>query len=381
MKIYDVVIIGAGAAGLKAAAELRNRNKSFLIIDMGNTVARKVAISGGGKCNFTNIAANYTQYFGKNPQFARSALSQWSPNDTLNWVKAHNIEVYEKEPGRFFCKNSANDIIKALLYDIRDTEIKKDSNVINVDKNKEIFEIKTSAETFKSKTVIIATGGITYPHLGVSNTGHIIAKKFGHKIEPLRPGLCGIKTKFFSPNLSGISLPVQITVNNKKITGDLLFTHFGIGGPVVYRASLFGEKNIIINFAPEIDIFEFLKTKKQTNGKKSIANILSEIFPNKLARFLYDDNRNTADISDKELKEIANKINCFKITDACAIGTQSAEVTVGGVSVDKISSKTMESLICPGLFFAGEVLDITGDLGGFNIQWAFSSGFVAGLNA
>lgn len=381
MKTYDVIILGAGAAGLKAAAELFKRKKSVLIVDMGDKPGRKVAISGGGNCNFTNTRADYTHYFGKNSQFVRSALSQWTPNNTLNWVKSHNIKFYEKEPGRYFCKNGADDIVRALLHDIGNTEIKYNTNVCDIEKQKDIFTVKTDNGDFYAKSIIVATGGVSYPHLGVSSIGHIIAKKFGHKIEPIHPGLCAIKTKAFSTELSGISLPVEIGINKNKLRGDLLFTHFGIGGPVVYRATLFNSKEMCIDFAPNTDIFEFLKSKKRTNGKKTVANILNEILPNKLAHFISSDKRNIADLRDNELKDIANKVNHFEIMDGETNGFQSAEVTAGGVSTDKISSKTMESQICNGLYFAGETMDITGDLGGYNLQWAFSSGYVAGLNA
>lgn len=381
MKTYDTIIIGAGTAGLMAAAQLSKRKKSVLIIDMGDAPARKVAVSGGGNCNFTNLRADFSHYFGQNPRFVYSGLAQWTPNDTLNWVRGHKIEVYEKEPGRFFCKNGAKDIVDALLHDIGNSEIKYNTNVIDIEKDKDIFTIKTNNGDLTAKSVIIATGGVSYPHLGVSNIGHVIAKKFGHKIEPVRPALCAVKTKSFTSDLAGISLPVEIIINKNKLSGDLLFTHLGIGGPVVYRATLFGGQKMIINFAPNTDIFEFLKSAKQTNGKKTTANILSEILPNKLAHFLCDDKRNIADLRDTDIKETANKINKFEIIDATTIGFQSAEVTFSGVSTDKISSKTMESQICSGLFFAGEVVDITGEIGGYNLQWAFSSGFVAGMKA
>ena len=381
MKNYDVIIIGAGASGLMGATQLNSRKKSVLIIDMGDAPARKVAVSGGSKCNFTNLAADFTHYFGKNPRFVCSALSQWTPNDTLNWVRAHKIDVYEKEPGRYFCKNGAEDIVNALLQDARGANIKYNTTVKDIEKANDKFIIYTTQGEFGANAVIVATGGISYSHLGVSNIGQVIAKKFGHKIEPIRPALCAIKTKSFSSELAGISLPVEITTTKKKIMDDLLFTHFGIGGPATYRATLFDGQKIAINFAPNINAFELLRGAKTKNGKRLVANILMEILPNKLARFLCDDTRHIADFRDAELKQIATKVNCFTIEDANAIGMQSAEVTMGGISTDKISSKTMESKLCAGLYFTGEVMDITGDLGGYNIQWAFSSGFVAGLNA
>ena len=381
MKTFDTIIIGAGAASLMAATVLARRKKSVLILDMGDSPARKVAISGGGNCNFTNMRADHTHYFGKNPRFVMSALSQFSPRDILNWVKSHDIEYIEKEPGRYFCKNGANEIVNGLLCDIGNTLIKYNTNVIDLEKTGDIFVVKTDHSVFNALSVIVATGGVSYPHLGVSDIGQKIAKKFGHKIEPVRPALCAIKTKDFDTDLAGISLPVEITVGKQKIADNLLFTHFGIGGPAVYRTTLLNSKEMTINFAPDIDAFETLKNVKQKNGKKSVSNIIATFLPNKLAHFLCNDTRNIADLRDSELKQIANKITSFEINDGTTIGFQSAEVMLGGVSTDKISSKTMESKHCPKLYFVGEVLDITGDLGGFNIQWAFSSGFVAGNNA
>ena len=382
MKTYDVIIIGAGAGGLKAAAELHAHKKSVLIIDMGDKPARKVAISGGGKCNFTNLVADYTRYVGKNPNFVRSALAQFSPIDTLDWVKRHKIKYYEKEPGRFFCADSAIDIVNALMDDIGNTEIKYNTVVKDVVKDNDIFTINTNQGEFQSKSLIIASGGVSWETVGVSNIGHIIAKKFGHKIEPIRPALCAMKTKCFNSELSGISLPVEIKIEKHTICDDLLFTHFGIGGPATYRASLFGANKFTINFAPDSDIETLLLNAKRTNGKKSLTNVVADILPQKLARFICEnDARNIADYKDSEIKAVAKHITQFEIDDAKAIGLQSAEVTAGGVATDKISSKTMESQLCPNLYFVGEVMDIAGDLGGFNLQWAFSSGFVAGNNA
>lgn len=382
MKTYDVIIIGGGAGGLKAASELFQRKKSVMIIDMGNKPARKVTISGGGKCNFTNMMADYTHYFGKNPRFVMSALAQFSPKDVLDWVKKHKIKYYEKEPGRFFCTNGANDIVNALIADIGSTEVKYNTNVVDVVKDNDIFRIKTNIGDFQSKSLIVATGGVSYPNMGVSNIGHIIAKKFGHKIEPVRPTLCAMKTKCFDSELAGISLSVEIKIGKHIINDDLLFTHFGIGGPAVYRASLFDTNNFTINFAPNIDIQTLLLNAKQNKGKRSLTSIVAEFLPNKLVHFICNnDKNNIANYKDSEIKEIAQRITHFEINDAKPIGMQSAEVTSGGVNVEKISSKTMESLLCPKLFFVGEVMDVTGDLGGFNLQWAFSSGFVAGKNA
>jgi hypothetical protein len=382
MKTFDTIIVGAGAAGLMAAGSLAQRKKSVLIIDMGDSPARKVAISGGGRCNFTNLHADYSRYFGKNPRFVISALHQFSPRDMLNWVKKHSIKYVEKEPGRYFCKNDASEIVNALINDTGNTKTQFNTTVVDIDKTDNGFIVKTNHGDFGANSVIIATGGVSYPHLNVSNIAHKIAKKFGHKIEPVHPALCAIKTNEFNSELAGISLPVSITINKHKINDDLLFTHFGIGGPAAYRATLFDINKMEINFAPNTDVFEKLKNAKQTNGRKTLVGVLGEILPNKLARFFTkNDMRNIADFRDNELKAFAQSIQCFNITHAKTIGLQSAEVTYGGISTDKISSKTMESMLCPGLYFVGESMDITGDLGGFNLQWAFSSGIVAGNNA
>ena len=381
MKTYDTIIIGAGASGLKAAYELYLRKKSVLILDMGNTLARKVAVSGGGNCNFTNTSATHKTYFGNNPKFTISALKQFSPIDTLNWVKEKGIKFIEKEPGRYFCQNGAQDIVNALKNDIKNIEIKYNTKVESVSKKENLFIVNTEKIQFQCYSIIIATGGISYPVLGVSNIGHLIAKNFGHKIVPLRPALCALKTKYFDSNLSGISCLVEIKNKDRKFTDNLLFTHFGIGGPAIYRASLSTSK-FTINFMPDKNVYEILKSAKQTNGKKDISTILGEYLPNKLALFfLTTPHKNIADFKDSELKEISDTITNFEISDYEAIGMNAAEITFGGVDTTDISSKTMESLLCPGLFFTGEVMDISGDLGGFNLQWAFSSGVVAGRNA
>ena len=195
MKTYDTIIIGAGASGLMAAGQLQKRKKSVLILDIGDKPARKVAISGGGNCNFTNLRADFSHYFGKNPRFVISALNQFSPNDMLNWVKKHNIKYIEKEPGRYFCKNGAKEILGALLQETKDATIKYNTEVIDVNKSDDTFTLKTNHGDFAAVSVIMANGGVSYPHLGVSDIGQKIAKKFGHKIEPIRPALCAIKTR------------------------------------------------------------------------------------------------------------------------------------------------------------------------------------------
>jgi hypothetical protein len=373
MKTYDIIIIGAGASGIFAAGHIKN--KSVCILDAGSRPLRRVAISGGGKCNFTNISADYKHYFGKNPNFTRSALAVWTPTDMLNWAHSHNIKTFEKSPGQYFA-HDATDIINALLNDANKTDIVLNTNVLSATKSSDIFEIKTNTQTFFAKHLCIATGGISYTNISSGDIGYKIAKSFGHKIIPPRPALCGIKTKIFDSNLSGISTPVEITINREKITDNMLFTHWGIGGPAIYRTSVRDINNgFTINLLPNCDIENLITTQKQINGRRQIKTILSQQMPERLVEFLIGKNtKNIADWTTAEIKTLTEKMivkiapNEFELQKF-----DSAEITRGGIDTTDISSKTMESKLCRGLYFIGECLDIAGDLGGYNLQWSWAS--------
>ena len=385
MKTYNTIIIGAGAAGLSAAAELVARGLRVLVLDMGNTPARKVAASGGGNCNITNMAAGVARYFGENPNFVRGALSRVSSSDILDWCNQHKLKLYEKEPGRYFCADGAAAVVNALVHDAAGADIRYNHAVESVAKKDAKFIVSANGTTFYSDTLIVATGGTSFGALGVSDVGYKIAKSFGHKIASVRPALCAMAVQMFGADLAGISVKAEITIGREKIRDAMLFTHFGIGGPAIYRASVRDLSNgITINMCPETDVFDTLKRAKQTNGKRNITTILSEYLPVRLAKYFSNgDVRNIADLRDTEIRTIADKINKTHIaaSDIKLHNLQSAEIVRGGVSTDQISSKTMESKLCSGLFFAGEVMDIAGDLGGFNLQWAWASGRIAGRNA
>ena len=384
MKHYDVAIIGAGAAGLSAAAVALRNGRRVLVLDMGDTPARKVAASGGGRCNFTNAAAGINRYFGENPNFIRGALARVTPHDILDWMSEHNLAWTEKEPGRYFCQTGASDVVRALLNDARGADIRTGITVHDVRRgNNDGFVVDSSAGEFYAARVIIATGGMSFGAYGVSDVGYKIAKRFGHKIVPPRPALCPIVTPIFGPDFAGMSTPVQISIAGRTVSGNMLFTHFGIGGPAVYSASIAPTgHDIHINFAPDCDMTVWIRGQKRENGRKTLAKILSTIMPTQLARYFGAGTCNIADMRDTELLDIAHHINDFVIPAASwrHHGVTAAEVTSGGIATSDISSKTMESKLCPGLFFTGEVIDITGDLGGFNLHWAFASGRVAGAN-
>lgn len=379
---FDVVIIGCGAAGLTAARTALARGRRVCIIDMAPTPARKVAASGGARCNFTNADANRNRYFGENPDFVRGALARFSPADVLNWARDRGIKWVEKAPGQYFCADGAGAILDALLRDARGANMVMNTTVTRVSHTDGAFTIKTNSGEYFAKSVIVASGGISFPDLIVSDIGYKIARTFGHKIIPPRPGLCAIATDAFSPEMAGISIPVQIRVGKSVIDDSMLFTHFGIGGPAVYRATVRDAAgDIFIDMAPGIDILSVLQAAKKSDGRKTVASVLTAYLPARVARWIAgDDTRRIADVRDADLRDIDGRIkrtiiphNGYKYH-----GLRSAEVTRGGVSTDEISSKTMESKLQPGLFFAGEVLDIAGDLGGFNLQWAWASGAVAG---
>lgn len=386
MQTYDVIIIGGGAAGLTAAHYSVARGRRTLVLDMGPAPARKVAVSGGGRCNFTNGAAGRNRYFGENPDFVRGALARVSPTDILDWARGHNIKWVQKTPGQYFCANGAADVVRALVADVGAGRIMQHVTVSDVQFADGFFSVTTNSGTFKSTSVIVASGGITFPVLGVSDIGYKIAKSFGHKIIPTRPALCAIKTDMFSPELAGIAVVAKISVAGETFSDSLLFTHSGIGGPAIYRATVRNnDTDIIINLLPDIDVFDVLRNARRTMGRRSVSTILSEHIPVRLARWFGRDtgDKNIADIRDDVLRNIATGINTIVIPRGAYKyhGTTGAEVTRGGVSTDAISSKTMESKLQPGLFFAGEVLDIAGDLGGFNLHWAWASGTIAGQNA
>lgn len=385
MKHCDIIIIGAGAAGLSAAAVALRRGRSVAILDMGDRPARKVAVSGGGRCNFTNDAVAYTRYHGENPEFVRSAIARTTPGDILAWATAHNIEFVEKAPGQYFCADGANKIVDALIHDAAEADFVMSATVDTITKENDLFHVHAGADIRTAQSVIVATGGISFPALGVSDAGYKIARQFGHKIVPPQPALCALNMRYFPPELAGISVPACISVGAAEINDDLLLTHAGIGGPAAYRASIYNLSNgIYINLMPGTDVVEFLRGARRTMARKSISGVLETRMPARLAKWITGGvQKNMADWSDVEIRNIAERISHIFIPgdQITRHGMSGAEVVRGGVSTDAVSSKTMESKLCPGLFWAGEVLDIAGDLGGFNLHWAWASGRAAGENA
>jgi predicted Rossmann fold flavoprotein len=389
---YDVIIIGAGAAGLMSAIEAGKRGRKVLLVDHSKKIGEKIRISGGGRCNFTNVNTHPSKFISKNPKFIISALSQYTQNDFIKLIKKHNIKFHEKKLGQLFCDESAQQIIDMLLLEcqIANVVLKKEIVITNIDKQNGQYFIAVNSDKYFCDSLIIATGGLSVPKIGASKFGYEIAKKFNlNIIEPL-PALVPLtfseRILSICKELSGLSLEALISFNKTVFEEGMLFTHRGLSGPSILQISSYWKlgSDIKINLLPKQDVFKLLKNKKILNPTQNINFLISEILPKRLANIICKENNakgNICELSNKLLKQLSDSINTWSITPTGSEGYRTAEVTLGGVDTDEISSKTMMSLKNPGLFFIGEVVDVTGHLGGYNFQWAWSSGFVAGQHA
>lgn len=391
MKFYDSIIIGAGAAGLMCAAVAGARNRKVLLIDHAKAVGEKIRISGGGRCNFTNLNISPKNFLSNNPHFCVSALKRYTQHDFIALVKKHQIAFHEKTLGQLFCDISSKQIIEMLLKEcaVGGVEIVLEKKVSEIEKDEveKKFKIKIDQEYFSCTSLVIATGGISIPKMGASGFGYDVARKFKIKIIEPKPALVPFtfdenllqETK----NLSGIAVNAIVKIGKISFAEAILFTHKGLSGPAILQISSYFKKGdeVLINMAPHLDVFAKLLEEKKNKPKQEIQNILANILPKRLAEYIAQKNNcvgNLADLSNQKLKEIASSINAWSVAPSGTEGFAKAEVTMGGVDVDEISSKTFECKKVAGLFFIGEVLDVTGWLGGYNFQWAWSSGHAAG---
>ncbi len=389
---YNVIIIGAGAAGLMSAIEAGKRGRKVLLVDHSKKIGEKIRISGGGRCNFTNINSEPSKFISKNPKFIISALSQYTQNDFIKLIKKHNIKFHEKKLGQLFCDESAQQIIDMLLLECRlaNVTLKKEIIITDIDKQGDQYTVTVASDKYFCDSLVVATGGLSIPKIGASKFGYEIAKKFNlNIIEPL-PALVPLtfseKILSICKELSGLSLEALVSFNKAFFKEGMLFTHRGLSGPSILQISSYWKlgSNIKINLSPKLDIFKILEGKKTSSPKQDISIIISEILPKRLAYIICKENGvsgNICELSNEVLKRLGNSINSWIITPTGSEGYRTAEVTLGGIDTNEISSKTMMSIKNPGLFFIGEVVDVTGHLGGYNFQWAWSSGFVAGQYA
>jgi len=389
---FDVIIIGAGAAGMMSAIEAGKRGRKVLLVDHAKKIGEKIRISGGGRCNFTNIYTHPSKFISNNPKFAISALKQYTQNDFIDLIKKHNIKFHEKKLGQLFCDESAQQIIDMLLLECKmaNVVLKKDTIIADVTKQEEKYFIIMGSDKYFCNSLIIATGGLSIPKIGASKFGYDIAKKFDLNIIETLPALVPLtfseKILTMCKKLTGLS--VEAVVSFKKIFFEegMLFTHRGLSGPSILQISSYWKlgDDIKINLSPKLDIVKFLCDRKNSNPKQDINVIISEILPKRLAYIICNENSvsgNICELSNKVLNQLSDSINGWTINPTGSEGYRTAEVTLGGIDTDEISSKTMMSKKHPGLFFIGEVVDVTGHLGGYNFQWAWSSGYVAGRYA
>ena len=382
----DVIIIGAGASGLMCAIEAGGRGRSVLVIDHTERIGKKVLISGGGRCNFTNRDIRPENYISRNPHFCKSAFSRFTPDNFIAMLERHGIKYYEKEAGQLFCAEGSGEIIEMLQEECSKAavEICLSCRIEDV-KRDSLFSLSTNLGTFQSESLVVATGGLSYPKVGATEIGYRIAREFGLKVNSLKPALVPFTLNpqdlKIVMELSGVSINASVSCKGKEFRGDILFTHRGLSGPAVLQISSYwnaGEE-IVINLLPGMDAYEFFLTRRQ--GRMEMRNLLSEFLPKRLAHIwcdLYIKSKPANQYSDKELGVIARQIHNWNIIPAGTEGYNTAEVTLGGVDTNELSSKTMESKKVPGLYFTGEVVDVTGQLGGYNLHWAWASGFVAG---
>lgn len=374
MKIYDILILGAGASGLMCASNI-DKKLSVAMVDGNSKIAQKLKISGGGKCNITNVHLGEENYNGDS-EFISAVLGSFSKDDLLDYLQAEGLEPVIRKNRYYFCRNSSDEIIDIFKKNTRHIEIFLNNDILSVKKNGDIFEVKTQKEIFKAKRVIVATGAKSYKELGASDIALEIAKSFGIKVKEFTPALVGLtvqKEQFWMKELSGLSCEVSIKVDNKTLQEELLFTHKGISGPAVLSASLYWQKgNIAINFLPHQNILELIK-----DSKKLLSSAIP--LPKRLSKALLEaigvDDTECKKIT-KEAKEKLHQIHSYEFAPAGNFGFSKAEVCRGGVLTSELNPYTMQSLNVRDLYFIGEAVDVTGELGGYNFQWAFSSGYM-----
>ena len=389
---YDVIIVGAGAAGMFCAAEAGKRGRTVLVIDHADRPGEKIRISGGGRCNFTNVNTSPKQFLSQNPHFCISALKRFTAQDFVKRVEARGIAYHEKTLGQLFCDGSAQQIIDMLTDDMAAAGVRLSlaNPVLEIVKSESGFLLRCEQGPVECTSLIIATGGKSIPKIGASNFGYRVAEQFGLKVTETRPALVPFT---FEPMLlekmkalAGIAVDSQVRCGNASFREALLFTHRGLSGPAILQISSFWREgdSIEINLAPGIDVFAELRSARRANGRVDVTTAVTAILPKALAQFcvqLSGLSGRMADLSDKQLTILCETIQKWVVKPSGTEGYRTAEVTLGGVSTSGLDQKTLQAKTVSGLYFVGEIIDVTGWLGGYNFQWAWSSGWVAGQAA
>jgi predicted Rossmann fold flavoprotein len=385
----DVVVIGAGAAGMMCAIRAAKRGRSVVVLDHARSPGEKIRISGGGRCNFTNIHTGPKSFLSANPHFCKSALARFTPSDFIAMVDQHKIAWHEKTLGQLFCDDSAKDVIGMLLDEMKGAgaALHLHTDIGEIERSTAGFRVSTSEGPYECGSLVIATGGKSIPKMGATGFAYRVAEQFGLPLVETRPGLVPLTLDHAMleslATLSGISAPAEIRYGKTAFREALLVTHRGLSGPAILQISSYwreGEE-ITVDIEPDIDLLAHLKAAKQTNGRQLAQTALSEIVPKRLAQYLTERTAvagNMADLSDKVLTRLADAAQNWKIKPSGSEGYRTAEVTLGGIDTTALDSRTMQAKEVAGLYFIGECVDVTGWLGGYNFQWAWASGFAAG---
>ena len=389
MQSYDVVIIGAGAAGMMCAVEAAKRGRSVLILDHAAMPGEKIRISGGGRCNFTNIHASPKNFLSGNPHFCISALSRYTQRDFIALVQRHRIAYHEKTLGQLFCDGSARQIIDMLVGEMqsRSVELALSTSVEDINKSEDGFTVTLSNGAVACRSLVVACGGKSIPKMGATGFGYEIATRFGLAIVETRPALVPLtfdaKTLERLAPLAGNAVDAEVSCGKTRFSEAMLFTHRGVSGPAILQISSYWREGDEIRIAmlPGTDVAELVRSARRVNGRQAVQTVLANHLPKKLAQAITERtgiDGNLADLSDARMKAVDAAVNDWRIKPAGSEGYRTAEVTLGGVDTKGLDQKTMQAKSVPGLFFIGEVVDVTGWLGGYNFQWAWSSGWVAG---
>lgn len=388
-RIFDVAVIGAGAAGMMCALTAGQRGRSVVVLDHAKAPGEKIRISGGGRCNFTNIHTGPKNFLSANPHFAKSALARFTPSDFVAMVEKHGIAWHEKTLGQLFCDDSAKDIIRMLLDEMRagGVELRLGTEIVGIEKGVDTFRVATNEGPVEARALVIATGGKSIPKMGATGFAYRVAGDFGLAVTETRPGLVPLTLE---PNLlaelsvlSGVAVDAEARHGKTAFREALLFTHRGLSGPAILQISSYWREGdeITLSLEPDLDFSALLKTAKKENGRQAVQTVLAQHLPKRLAQYvaeLHRIERSLADLSDKVLDTIGSFLGRWPIKPAGSEGYRTAEVTLGGIDTAGLDSRTMMAKSVPGLYFIGECVDVTGWLGGYNFQWAWASGRAAG---
>ena len=386
----DVLIIGASASGLMCAIEAGKRGRNVIVLDHANKPGKKILMSGGGRCNFTNNDVSASHYISHNPHFCKSALSRYTQWDFIALVNEYQIPYHERDHGQLFCDNSAKDILKLLLSECEkvNTDIRLNCDIKKIHKtDNNLFAVETSLGNFQASSLAIASGGLSIPKMCASPLGYKVAEQFGHHIWPTTAGLVPFTLqphdKDLLSELSGIAVNSIVSNERNHFRENILFTHRGLSGPAILQISSYWKPGeaIYINLLPELDVVDFLKKRQTTHPNLKLKTVLNEILPKRLIPAVLGQeaiDKTLQTLSQTRCQEIAQQLQHWPIKPNGTEGYRTAEVTLGGIDCNELSSKTMESSKIAGLYFIGEVVDVTGWLGGYNFQWAWSSGWCAG---